>query len=301
MEYVLQPELLSPPPAQPITEERFNHLKTARTVLIAAFDIEESFDLVVGNYLEMEGSGLNLALSAAVRAKHDYTDLFEVRAELGRRVVNLLSSARMFIDCLPSSAAGCGIDKAEVEKWLNAEYDGHFAYRFMEALRNHVQHRGFTVHELGTSSPWLPPRERQYMETTLRVLALRRFLAEDGKFKAKVLAECPDKVDIFASARRYLESLSGVQALVRGASASRVDEARGSTQGAIDGYVAFINGESALGLAAIAIENGQRVEAVPVFLDWDDVRIKLQRRNTRMFNLSVHKVSNWSGVHGGRP
>jgi hypothetical protein len=296
MEYVLQPELLAPPPAQPITEEHFNRMKAARAVLIAVFDIEESFDLLVGNYLEMEGAGLQQALSRAVRSVHDYDDTFELRAELSRRIVNLLSSARMFIDTLPSNAARCGADKANVETWLSAEYGSHFAYRFMEALRNQAQHRGFTVHQFGGTSPWLPPGERHYRETTLRILALRKYLAETGGFKAKTLAECPEQVDILASARRYLESLSKVQAEVREAVAARVDEARRVTREAIDGYVAFISGGSALGLAAIAIQGDQQVEAVPIFLDWDEVRLKLQRRNARMHHLTVHKVSNWPGT-----
>lgn len=296
MEYVLQPELLARPPAQPITEEHFSRLKAARAVLIAVFDIEESFDLLVGNYLEMEGAGLQQALSRAVRSVHDYDDMFELKGELSRRIVNLLSSARMFVDTLPSNAARCGGEEAEVKKWLKAEFDTHFAYRFMEALRNQAQHRGFTVHQFGGTSPWLPPGERQYRETTLRILALRKYLAETGGFKAKTLAECPEQVDIFASARRYLESLSKVQSEVREAIASQVDEARRLTKEAIDGYVAFINGGSALGLAAVSIQDDQQVEAVPIFLDWDEVRLKLQRRNARMHHLTVHKVSNWPGT-----
>lgn len=296
MEYVLQPELLARPPAQSITAEHFSRLKAARAVLIAVFDIEESFDLLVGNYLEMEGAGLQQALSRAVRSVHDYDDMFELKAELSRRIVNLLSSSRMFVDTLPSNAARCGGDEPQVKKWLKAEFDSHFAYRFMEALRNQAQHRGFTVHQFGGTSPWLPPGERHYRETTLRILALRKYLAETGGFKAKTLAECPEQVDIFASARRYLESLSKVQSAVRETIASQVDEARRLTKEAIDGYVAFINGGSALGLAAMSIQDDQQVEAVPIFLDWDEVRLKLQRRNAQMHHLTVHKVSNWPGT-----
>jgi hypothetical protein len=295
LKYALQPDLLAPPPAQPITKEHFDRLKEARAVLIAVFDIEESFDLLVGNYLEMEGAGLHQALSRAVRSVHDYDDMFELKADLSRRVVNLLSSARMFIDSLPSNAARCGGAKADVKAWLRSEYDSHFAYRFMEALRNQAQHRGFTVHQFGGTSPWLPPGERRYMETTLQILALRKYLAETGGFKATTLAECPERVDIFASARRYLESLSRVQSMVRESIAPRVNEARQVTKEAIDGYVAFLNGQSALGLTAMVTQDDRQIEAVPIFLDWDDVRLKLQRRNARMHNLTVHKVSNWPG------
>lgn len=296
MEYVLQPDLLSPPPAQPITEDHFQRLKAARATLIAVFNIEESFDLLVGNFLAMEGANLQQALSRGIRSVHDYDDLFELKAELSRHIVNLLSSARMFVDTLPSNAARCGSDMAEVKKWLSVEYDAHFEYRFMEALRNQAQHRGFTVHQFGGASQWMPSGKRLYMETTLRILALRRHLDETGGFKAETLAECPKEVDIFAATRRYLESLSAVQEQVRAAIATRVDTARQLTKEAIDGYVAFTDGGSALGLEASAVEDGQSIESVPVFLEWDNVRQKLHYRNSRMRNLSKHKVSNWPGT-----
>jgi hypothetical protein len=214
----------------------------------------------------------------------------------------------MYIDTIPSNAARCGVDAAQVKRWRSEEYDSNFEYRFMEALRNQAQHRGFTVHHLGWDSPWLPPRQRRYMETTLQARALRKYLVEAGDFKSKVLDECPDEVDLFASARRYLESLSNLQARVRKAAAAKVDLARDITKQAIDGYGAFIAekvsegevevaGNPALGLAAIALKNEVEVEAVPVFLDWDDVRRKLQYRNARIANLSVHKVSNWPGTN----
>ena len=123
VKYVLQPDLLSPPPAQPITEDYFQRLKAARATLITVFDIEESFDLLVGNFLAMEGANLQQALSRGIRSVHDYDDLFELKAELSRHIVNLLSSARMFVDTLPGNAARCGGDMAEVKKWLSAEYD----------------------------------------------------------------------------------------------------------------------------------------------------------------------------------
>jgi hypothetical protein len=38
-------------------------------------------------------------------------------------------------------------------------------------------------------------------------------------------------------------------------------------------------------------EKSEDVETVPLLLDWDDIRLKLQRKNARLINLSKRYVS----------
>lgn len=289
MEHILQPAILSPPPPQSIGANTFSRLKEARGLLNAAFSIEENFDLLVGNFIELETSALALATTAMVRHVSEYRELFEFKAELNRRAVNLLTAARLFVDQLPQRYRDCGQDPEQVKQLLSAQYDSHFEYRFMEALRNHVQHNGLAVHNLGINSKWLPSGERLWDEHHLVAEALKSFLSEDGSFKATVLAECPDRIDILASARRYVESLGEVQDDIRRNIAIAVGAAREITKDAIDGYVAF-SGASPIGLEAQAISDKSRLERVPVFLDWDDVRMKLANRNSSMRNLSIRTV-----------
>ena len=297
IKYVLQPHLLAPPPEQPITHDQFGALRSARKVLIAAFDFEESFDLLVSNYVEMEDAGLSLALGATVRRRlRRYQDMHEMRAELNRRVVNFLSSARLFIDYLPQRAEDCGVDKAIVAALRSAEYDKHFEYRFMEALRNYVQHRGLAVHSMGVDSKWLPPGERLYQESHLRVQAVRLYLAADGNFNARVLRECPERVDILEASRHYLESLASVQSQIRQLIKDSVAAARQMTKGAIESYVASTNGASPLGLEAKVLDGEDQIESVPVFLDWDDVRLELERRNDGFTNLRLRRVTSGPSI-----
>lgn len=285
MNYSLQPALLSPPPALEITGDNFLALKDARAVLNAIFAIEENFDLLIGNYLELETSALSLVANAMVRRVSEYREMFELRAEINRRAVNLLTAARLFVDHLPQRYRECIRDPSEVKSLLSAEYDEHFEYRFMEALRNHVQHSGLAVHSLGITSQWLPPGQRVWDEHFLTALAVRSYLVEGSNFKAKVLAECPEKVDLLASARRYIESLGKVQGHVRRNTADLVANARKTMADAIAKYVSFA-AASPIGLEARA-SSGERIA---VFLDWDDVRIKLAERNGPMTNLSVRTV-----------
>ena len=96
--YYLQPAVLAPPPPLRITKNEFESLIDARQKLVSGFPIEENYDLLIGNYLELEQTSLSLAASDMVRNRQDYQEFFEVRAELNRRAVNLLTTARLYVD-----------------------------------------------------------------------------------------------------------------------------------------------------------------------------------------------------------
>ena len=290
MKYHLQPALLSPPPALDITGTEYFSLKRSRQVLNAAFSFEENYDLLVGNYLEFETSALSITASSMARQQFEYQEMFELTAEMNRRAVNFLSSARLFVDQLPQRVEQCGGDRENVKNRLGKEYDECFEFRFMEALRNHVQHSGSAVHSLTIGGKWVPPRERARHEYILEVMTQRRFLEMDKSFKKSVLKECPEKVDILGATRRYLESLSAVHEFARANLCETIVEARRSFEAAITKYVEFSNA-SAVGLTAFASSIHDPSTAVAIFLDWDDVRIKLSRRNRNLQNLSKCVIS----------
>ena len=290
MKPYLQPAFLTPPPPLEIEEYEYSLLERSRPVLNAAFSFEENYDLLVGNYLELENSTLALTTESIVRQRLEYQDMFELRAELNRRMVNFLSSARLFVDQLPQRIEECGGNKEEIKSKLKIEYDASFEYRFMEALRNHVQHSGSSVHSLSISSEWQPPREKIRNVFTFQAFTEKRFLILDKTFKRPTLDECPDKVETLIATRRYLESLSAVHDFARQHIERPVAEARKAFSEAIEKYVKFSN-ESAIGLTAYASGARDSSKDVAIFLDWDEVRIKLSKRNRNLKNLSKNVVS----------
>jgi hypothetical protein len=285
MKYYLQPALLAPPPPLEISQQEYDFLRNSREVLEAAFGIEENFDLLVGNYLELEHAALAIATSAVARHLSEYQEMFELRAEMNRRAVNLLSTARLFVDQLPQRFKECGQDGDEAKEWLRDQHASSFEFRFMEALRNHVQHNGSAVHSLGVGNQWTPPTARTRNEFSLNVHTLRRLLELDPTFNPKVLKECPEQVDLLRATRRYLEAFGSVQRDVRLAIAPSVTAARDAFQSAITRYAASSQ-SSTIALAAFASPDRDPETKVPVFLDWDDVRIKLTKRNGGLMNLS---------------
>lgn len=290
MKPYLQPAFLTPPPLLEIEEYEYLLLERSRPVLNAAFSFEENYDLLVGNYLELENSTLTLTAESIVRQRHEYQDMFELRAELNRRMVNFLSSARLFVDQLPQRIGECGGNKEEIKSKLKIEYDASFEYRFMEALRNHVQHSGSAVHSLSIGSKWQPPGEKIRNVFNFQAFTEKRFLILDKTFKKPTLDECPDKVATLIATRRYLESLSAVHDFARQRIERPVAEARKAFSEAIEKYVKFSN-ESAIGLTAYASGARDSSKGVAIFLDWDEVRIKLSKRNHNLKNLSKSVVS----------
>lgn len=281
--------MLAPVPEVEISAEEYSLLGEARSVLSSVLGIEEKYEILVANFLELEKQLLHVAATNTVRNTLSYSEFFESRSALNIRLVNLLTAARLYLDQLPQDVADCIPENLNAANLVKArgskEYDEHFEYRFMEALRNHVQHRGIPIHFIEQGSHWTSFGEDGLMEFTVEIAAQRRYLKEDGKFKKAILNEASEDVDLKAACRRYVESLSAIHEFARELIAEAAKSARARIEAAHKRY-AEIYHEDLLGLTASAIADEREVSSVPLLLDWDDVRIELQRRNTQLVNLS---------------
>ncbi len=288
MNNVLCLAVLESTPEIPITEEQFHTARKSRTALNAAFALEETYDLLLSNFLELEQDALCAAASSVVRNINSYEDLFEVRSNSNRRVVNLLSAARLYLDHAPQHLADCASDveaSRKLFKQATAEqYDAQFSYRFMEALRNHVQHSGLAVHVVRHASRWTGVEPANVLETRLELVTEKKFLQEDSQFHKKTLAEMPDSVEIIQASREYLQGLGQVHTQVRAILDQVVPDARRTLQQLIDTY-ASQNNDSTLGLSVMQIDGKERKPLLPILLNWDDVRLKLRTRNGSLGNL----------------
>lgn len=113
--------------------------------------IEENYELLLSNYLDLEKECLNVAVDYMVRTSTDYTDLFNIRLAFNRRIVNLLTSTRLYKDQIQKYIGACTPNDKNIlkrVKKLFSDEEDCFEYRFMEALRNHVQHSGLAVRSI---------------------------------------------------------------------------------------------------------------------------------------------------------
>ncbi|MCW9058387.1 MAG: hypothetical protein OQL11_05900 [Gammaproteobacteria bacterium] len=281
-------------PKVPISDAEFEAISQARVVLAGALALEESYDLLIGNYVEVEQELLAAAASSTVRDHYEYQDFFELRSTINRRVVNLLTATRLYLDQAPQRLADCAVDpaaaRAEFKQRTSDHYDTFFGYRFLEALRNHVQHCGLAVHRLIQNFRWIGEGDDCEMEVSIQPFAERLYLAEDGGFKKRILDEMPEKVVLTLVIREYLQCIGDLHMLVRSHVSDRVKNSRKTMQTHISKFAAT-NNDAAIGLTAFRTDSQGMQESLPLLLDWDDVREKLVLQNSGLVALGRHVVT----------
>lgn len=272
-----------------IDRERFELLKRARRALIEAFALEEKYEILVSNYLELEQQVVRQAAVAQVRTQGDCAEIFDFRIVFNVALVNLLTASRLYVEQFPRHVRECLADDSKLElaeSWRSQAYDSAFEYRFMEALRNHVQHNGVPLHRWNVNAN---RTEEGFVEFKVSLFSEKKYLVEDASFKKPVLAECSERVDLLSSARVYMHSLSEVHSKAREAINDVVAMSRSAVEKEQERYRSSSpDAEASLrGLEAQAVDGEHTVERVPLFLECDDVRKKLQTRNRLLRDLPI--------------
>ena len=100
----------------------------------------------------------------------------------------------------------------------------------------------------------------------------------------------PDNVDLKSTTRCYVECISNVHSAVR---EMIQDKAESSRKDLADAHAQYAElwSESLVGLSAVAWSDEKQEAAVPLLLDWDDLRLQLIRKNRKLINLKKRYVT----------
>ena len=283
-------------PRLDIDESSFVAIRDSLSILRHALAIEEKYEIVVRNFIELEREVLSVAVEDSLRSGDVYLQSFETRSSLNVRVVNFLTSVRLYLDQLPGHLRRCIScdDSSETVKALKREqYDSVFEYRFMEALRNYVQHNGVPVHLVvfGASRPEF---DQKYVEHSLRFCAKKEHLALDKKFKRSVLHEMPEKVWLGAASRTYFGCICRIHMAVRAMVKSASDQSRAILDKNISDYMVLFD-SLPVALHAYEAEGGCVLDKFSVFVDWDEVRLALIKKNSDVSNVGRWYVTGKGG------
>ncbi|EIZ1345069.1 hypothetical protein MOU86_004586 [Vibrio parahaemolyticus] len=294
MQFKLKTWALGSFPEIEISNEQFQSLYQSAEVLKATMAIEEKYELVISNFLDLEKDSLAVSSDYMVRRSNNYSEFFDIRSTFNRRIVNLLTSTKLYIDQIQQHVKICNPElTACVKNEFSKEYDTLFEYRFMEALRNYVQHRGLAVHLVSHPAKWIEDDE-SLLEFQTKIYTQKTNLEGDKAFKKSVALEMPDKVELILSSRKYISAISRVHSFIRSNIDTVVKSSRDLIESTINQYQDINDGES-IGLCAVSFEADGRldniIERVPLFLSWDDVRIELTNRNRCISNLEKRYVS----------
>jgi hypothetical protein len=149
MPHVIRRMVLARMPIVEITKEEYNAVKPARGVINELIAVEEKYDAVMENYVELEETVHNLGIRLLAFETLQYEEMAAPLNSVSRRVSNLLSSTRLYRDALPQHASRLlGRKHPAIQPLLDLKHDKPqhpMSYRQMEAVRNHAQHTGPTI------------------------------------------------------------------------------------------------------------------------------------------------------------
>lgn len=108
--------------------------------------IEEKWDMLIENFFDYEYARIEITLRDALTSRFSTADFFCINRTIGRKLLNLLSSARLYIDYQHSKLNKVDREiSSHLKKLKNDIYDAEPDYRLMYAIRNVLQHQEIPI------------------------------------------------------------------------------------------------------------------------------------------------------------
>jgi len=283
-----------------IPKSRYDATVEAKAALLECLFIEEKFDLVIEDYLELEMTLLQCALGYLAAPLLDNQRANTDRALFNRRLVNLISGAGTYANQVrdrhvPRVLPEAGV--AAIKAAFSKEYDDRVGYRAMVALRNHAHHFDAPVHLVTYPSRRVERQSGDVVAFTVNPCLQPEDLRRNPKFKRSVLRELEalgQSIDLKPLIRQYVEGLWVVHAQIRELVAPRILEWEAILKLAKSTFLAGGNDErSAFFLAAATLtEDDTCGTSVSLPTQFNEYRRFLESKNARLNNLAVRYVTN---------
>jgi hypothetical protein len=299
MKYGITKLVLGYSPFIEITEDEYKALKIARDFLFEALYLEQKFDLVTEDFIEYEMTLLSYAARHMMFSNLDYMRLQNEVNNINRRLVNLLSACRLYIDhCIHhlSNIYGSETEKVEaVNNQKKAEYDSKLSYRVLEALRNYVQHRGFPVQKVTYNRNRVEEGDNWQILFSVTPYIKTNELQEDEKFKKTVLDELKrlgDEFDIKPLIREFVTSIGNVHKKAREVLKEDIQQWEERIHNCIQKFRAETKSDDIIGLGiAIQEDEGTYSESISIFTDFMEHRHELEDKNRLVGSLARFYVT----------
>lgn len=228
----------------PLSHVDFDHLIAARRSLYEILYIEETFLFLVENYRDLESDALSYTLRSATFPKESWSEMVSNIHLFNRRLINLLTTCRMYVDHTPQRLGAIfpnnAKPKSDFKSLLSSRYDSSFSFRLLEALRNYVQHNDLPLSGLCVGHQRIEETDvRPGSLCTLMFNIARDCILDGRRFKASVadeLRSMPDNIDVRPLIREYVGLLSEVHQELRKTLDEPLDEAVRVVDAAVTSY-----------------------------------------------------------------
>jgi hypothetical protein len=219
---------------------------------------------------------------------------------LNGRLVNLLAACRLYIDQTKHHLSGMnGPSAPSVDAFkdlLAREYDGSAGYRFMEALRNFVQHRGYPINGISMPSVRQGAGSPEAWKSAALPFVELDYLRRDAKFKKTVLSDIAHlgpRIDLRPLVREYTGALAKVQAELRTLVRPLLRESATLYARRIDQFYTAFPEEPRGGLAAVhEMDPGVFENEVYLFEALLTNRASLETKNQLSSDLARRSITN---------
>ncbi|ULA64259.1 MAG: hypothetical protein LZF86_110962 [Nitrospira sp.] len=299
MEYGLTRLVLDSTAFVPITEDEYISIAKAKDGLFKVLSAEEQFDLVVENYLELEASFLESTVKNMVLENQDYEWGHAQRRLFNRRLANLLSAFRSYVDCAGRVAKEILTDNVDANVLVAGVYskpsEGNFLSSFIWELRNTVQHHGFPIHSVVYPAGWRGEGDASRMVFGISVRMDINHFKEDKKFNKLILEKLEalgSEVDLKLLVRQYVEALGGGHAQLRRMVRPAVQSWDSTIMKMLELFKSAHPTESPAAVINAVIRNGKTFDnAISIFGDFIKYRKALEAKNGTLVNLGRRFVT----------
>lgn len=279
-----------------IDKARFEEIELAWMNLKHVVNLEEEWDAVIQNYLDLEKALLDAATRHMILSIYDYHNFQDIRLTFAVKLSNLLSTCRAYLDHTPHHLNALSPKDGEMEKFkelTNGEYENRFGYQFMEALRSYSQHRGLPLHGATYDARKVKNDERGMVRFSVATNILVERLRGDKKFKQAVLKDVTaDILEVEPLIRDYIEGLGHIHMKLRNLLKERVEAWKKSVRDAISEYAEASDDGGTLGLCALELaERNEWVRHMPLVEQMLERVEILQKRNGSLQNLTRRFVT----------
>lgn len=167
----------------------------------------------------------------------------------------------------------------------------------MEAVRNHVQHHGWPIHNVEYHSQLMEEIAKPKFLFAIIPYINTKYLEEDKDFKTEILIELKQienekGIDLRLIIRDYIEALAGIHTEVRASMQEHVKESEKLFTVAIGRFQKKHPGVNPYGLELIAEKNEEITTSVFILKEFVESLKILEKKNRDLTNLSKRYVTN---------
>lgn len=279
-------------PEVEITREEFEQIQCGKKVLHASRSIEEKYDILLENYIQFEQDVALVCINEMVRGHDGYEDAYMTVRDINVRVSTLLSAARMYTDHLAADIGAFTNNEWNAPEYLAnklKEYRRDKYFRLVEGIRNYAQHVSMPISNTAIGGQWSVSEGKKHTSYhAISMVCSKQDLSRKQELARTTLTEFEDEIELKFALGKYISALGKLHNDIRRDVKIQVDKSRLNFEKWIANYAKRMTiKETPSSLTAMRVEDGAIAESVEIHLNWDDVRLKLVRRNRGIRDFSI--------------